>query len=250
MAKTLKVRQGEPADIKKSGIYGIVNLNDGRVYVGQAEHLWLRCEQHFRALRRGDHRNIRLQRAYHRDGEPLFKFFIIEFCDLAVIDKRETYWIAFHEKRYNVCLEGSSRRGVKASDESKAKMSAARKGKVPHQLMTADVRKRAAATYKERWHEIHPEKQSEETIAKRSASLKAKWAVTPKKIPSDETRKRMSESAKNRIVHGNTKYSNELISLIVNDARSVVELISDYGISRTHIYRIKSGVARKDAVHA
>ena len=238
------------ADIKKSGIYGIVNLNDGRVYVGQAEHLWLRCEQHFRALRRGDHRNLRLQRAYHRDGEPLFKFFIIEFCDLAVIDKRESYWIAVHEKRYNVCLEGSSRRGVKASDESRAKMSAAKKGKTPHHLMTPESRKKAVATYTARWHEIHPNKQSAETIAKRSATQKARWAITPKKKMSDEAKKKMSESAKNRTVHGNTKYSNELISLIANDARSLVELASYYGVSKTHIYRIKSGVARKDAVHA
>lgn len=238
------------ADIKKSGIYGIVNLNDGRVYVGQAANIWLRCNQHFNSLRRGDHRNLRLQRAYERDGEASFLFFIIEFCDTTDIDAKETSWISFHSKRYNICLEGTSRRGIRASDESKAKMSAAKKGKTPHHLMTPESRKKAVATYTARWHEIHPNKQSAETIAKRSATQKARWAITPKKKMSDEAKKKMSESAKNRTVNGNTKYSNELISLIANDARSLVELASCYGVSKTHIYRIKSGVARKDAVHA
>lgn len=235
---------------RKAGIYGIVNLNDGRVYVGQAQHIWLRCEQHFRAFRRGDHRNPRLQRAYIRDGESAFRFFIIEFCDMHVIDERETFWIAQHDKKYNVCLEGSSRRGVKASDEARSNMSAAKKGKKPIHLMTPESRKKAAATYKARWHEIHPEKQSAESTAKRIASLKARWAVTPKKKMSDEAKAKMSESAKKRLVHGNTRYSKEIILSIMNDSRGIIELSNEYGVSKTHVHRIKNGMARKDVSHA
>ena len=210
---------------RKAGIYGIVNLNDGRVYVGQAQHIWLRCEQHFRAFRRGDHRNPRLQRAYNRDGESAFRFFIIEFCDMHVIDERETFWIAQHDKKYNVCLEGSSRRGVKASDEARSNMSAAKKGKKPLHLMTPESRKRAAATYKARWHEIHPAKQTPETIAKRVASQKARWAIKQKtnaRIPADV-----------------------VLEIFNSVGKTYKSMAKEFGVSIGMAWRIKNGLSRK-----
>ena len=213
------------ADLKKSGIYGIVNLNDGRVYVGQAANIWLRCNQHFNSLRRGDHRNLRLQRAYERDGEASFLFFIIEFCDTTNIDAKETSWISFHGKRYNICLEGTSRRGVRASDESKAKMSAAKKGKTPHHLMTPESRKKAVATYTARWHEIHPNKQSAETIAKRSATQKARWAIHQKtnvKIPADV-----------------------VLSIFNSTGKPYSQLAEEFGVSIGMAWRIKNGLSRR-----
>jgi len=210
---------------RKAGIYGIVNLNDGRVYVGQAQHIWLRCEQHFRAFRRGDHRNPRLQRAYNRDGESAFRFFIIEFCDMHVIDERETFWIAQHDKKYNVCLEGSSRRGVKASDEARSNMSAAKKGKKPIHLMTPESRKKAAATYKARWHEIHPEKQSAESVAKRVASLKARWAIKQKttaRIPADV-----------------------VLEIFNSVGKTYKSMAKEFGVSIGMAWRIKNGLSRK-----
>ena len=210
---------------RKAGIYGIVNLNDGRVYVGQAQHIWLRCEQHFRAFRRGDHRNPRLQRAYNRDGESAFRFFIIEFCDMHVIDARETFWIAQHDKKYNVCLEGSSRRGVKASDEARSNMSAAKKGKKPLHLMTPESRKRAAATYKARWHEIHPAKQTPETIAKRVASQKARWAIKQKtnaRIPADV-----------------------VLEIFNSVGKTYKSMAKEFGVSIGMAWRIKNGLSRK-----
>jgi group I intron endonuclease len=182
-----------------AGIYMIRNASDGRVYVGQSFDLEKREKQHFRALRRGDHKNLRLQRAFLRDGEVSLLFSVLEYCPVEQLTEREQHWIDAHSYVYNICPAGGSSLGVKRSDETRKKCSDAKKGKKPPHLFTDEVRSKAHATYKARWHEIHgTDGQSAETIAKRSASQKERWAKTPKKPFSEESRKKMSESAKNR----------------------------------------------------
>lgn len=185
----------------ESGIYMIRNLRDGKVYVGQAANIAMRRMQHIRALRRGDHKNIRMQRAFNRDGESAFDFSVIEWCGIEQLTEREQFWIDAHSYIYNICPAGGSSLGVKRSDETKAKQSALKKNASVAHLMTPEARAKAAKTHKERWHKIHG-KQSPETIAKRSASLKARWAVTPKKLPSAEGRARMSAAALARKSNG------------------------------------------------
>lgn len=177
----------------------IRNIADGRVYIGQAANLAMRRMQHLRALRRGDHGNRRLQRAFIRDGETAFDFSVIEFCASDRLTEREQFWIDAHSYVYNICPAGGSSLGVKRSIETRAKQSALKKNASMAHLMTPEVREKAAKTHKQRWVEIHGAKQSVETVEKRSASLKARWALIPKKPPSAETRAKMSASAKMRI---------------------------------------------------
>ena len=73
-----------------SGIYHIVNTNNGRAYVGSAVHLVNRWATHRRDLRKGDHRNSYLQRAWLKHGEEAFKFEVVEHVsDLADLIVRE-----------------------------------------------------------------------------------------------------------------------------------------------------------------
>lgn len=226
--------------MKKSGIYGIVNTNDGRTYVGQAIDIWKRCGQHFASLKRGDHPNIRMQRAFIRDGAESFRFFIIAFCGLESLDDKESEWIAFHKVRYNICDIGCSRRGVTASDETRKKLSDAKKGKQPLHLMTKESRAKAAETHSKVWHLVHDSKQPESVIRKRTESQKARWAVTPKKKMSDIAKQRMSESAKNREIHGNTKITKDVVQEIRNSTMTGRALSKLFSISPSQVSRIRN----------
>jgi len=175
----------------------IRNTLDGKVYVGQAADIALRKSQHLRALRRGDHRNIRMQRAFVRDGETAFEFSTIEECSTEQLTEREQFWIDAHSYIYNICPAGGSSLGVKRSAETRAKISAAKIGKTPAP-MSIEARARSVATRTARWAATPKAKESAEAGKRRGESLRARWAVNPKKPPSAEGRLRMSESAKKR----------------------------------------------------
>ena len=188
------------AQDKGSGIYMIRNRLDGRVYVGQAANLGLRQMQHVRALRRGDHRNIRMQRAYERDGEAAFGFFVLERCAPEKLTEREQFWIDAHSYVYNICPAAGSSLGVKRSAETRAKLSAAKTGKKTGPRSREAVEK-ALATRAARWAITPKSPGSPEACARRAAAQRARWAAIPKKKMSAEARERMSQSAKNRAIN-------------------------------------------------
>jgi len=60
------------------GIYWIRNIVDGKRYIGSAGNLKEGLKERRRALKRGKHGNIRLQRAWKKHGEGSFVFEIVE----------------------------------------------------------------------------------------------------------------------------------------------------------------------------
>lgn len=138
------------------GIYRIVNLVNGKAYIGQTkEKFQRRYWLHRWELRKGKHDNKHLQRAWDKYGEENFVFEIVEVLPLEEIDDREKYWIDWQRKQKEGCYsiqdggqpenlndyispeirkrQGELNRkrmlGSKLSDETKAKMSKTRKGK-------------------------------------------------------------------------------------------------------------------------
>lgn len=176
-----------------TGIYKIVNLIDGKVYVGQAINLEKRRKQHFKDLRGGYHRNLRMQRAFTRDGEANFRFEVIEECSAEMLTACEQYWLDFFDTRYNICPAAESNRGMKWSDESRKKQSEIKKAVDQPWLQTPESRKKASETRRKngkKW------KMSPEQKAAHSAALKARFALKPKAKMSDESKARMAASKK------------------------------------------------------
>jgi len=108
-------------------IYIIVNLNNGKAYVGQSYDPIKRLGGHFNGARRGsDHP---FYRAIRKHGEDRFEMFILESClDMKITDEREKFWInglrvRSRDHGYNL-VEGG--RGV--SDLHRKKLSEALKG--------------------------------------------------------------------------------------------------------------------------
>jgi group I intron endonuclease len=121
--------------MQTSGIYLITNMVNGKRYVGKAARLKARQRFHRRALIRGTHTNPHLQRAWNAFGEASFSFSVLEYCERSMLVERECWWINAldlrnSEKGYNILHPVTGRLGMKSSPQTKAKISAANKGRI------------------------------------------------------------------------------------------------------------------------
>ncbi len=64
----------------KSGIYHIVCVETGRIYVGRSENLEARWEQHWKMLLDGRHHNKGLQATFNQNGGGLLSFRVRDYC--------------------------------------------------------------------------------------------------------------------------------------------------------------------------
>lgn len=85
----------------KSGIYKIVCLPTGKVYIGQSKDVRSRFKYHLYDLKRGKHGNPYFMRAYEKYGKNAFQFEVLEYCEIEKLDEREIYYIA----TYRSCEE-------------------------------------------------------------------------------------------------------------------------------------------------
>jgi group I intron endonuclease len=135
-------------------IYQILNTVSGKSYIGSAEHVVRRFNAHISLLRRSKHQNHRLQDSWNKYGEAHFRFIIIEIVpDDGDLIAREnaafnrllpSYNIngdaslnPMHKRKHkpeSIALMRQNRKGKGShhrplSEEAKAKLSAAHKGK-------------------------------------------------------------------------------------------------------------------------
>ncbi len=148
-----------------SGIYIIRNLKNGKFYIGQSQNIRERWAEHKRTLNKNIHKNKHLQAAWNKYGAKVFKFLVLEYCDISKLDEREQVQLDAHAQSdncYNIAIDAKApMRGQKLSAETKARMSARLKG---HAVSNETRRK----------------------IAEKSRNI------------SDETRQRMSNTQSNR----------------------------------------------------
>ena len=110
-------------EYKYSGIYIITNTINDKVYVGQAQDLYIRTKHHI-----SDERNPLLKKAFKKYGLDKFTIDVLEQCETDKLDEREQYWMDYYEvtnrdKGYNICPIAGSTRGVKKSQEERKQMS-------------------------------------------------------------------------------------------------------------------------------
>ena len=106
------------------GIYGIKNLQNNKVYVGQTGESFQRRFWHHRwKLKDNTHDNYHLQAAWNKYGEDSFEFFIIEIVnDIDCLDDLEIKYIQLYQEQklsYNILGGGGGRRGTPMSDHAK-----------------------------------------------------------------------------------------------------------------------------------
>lgn len=157
-------------DNQRSGIYAIVNIKNGKFYIGSAVQLKRRKTNHLWHLKNDSHQNEYLQRSWNKYGDSYFVFKVVEYCDIDALIIREQFYINEFVNTnilYNICNVAGSPLGRICTDETKKKISIANSNP------------------------------SEETRAKRSFALKGNKNCLGKRIPA-EVRLKMSLASKGK----------------------------------------------------
>jgi group I intron endonuclease len=148
--------------LRGSGIYWIRNKNNGKFYIGSAADIKRRWWNHRSLLRRGEHDNVHLQRAWAKHGEAAFEFAVIEDVPVNQLLTVEQWYLDNTR-----CLEDSygynlniSADGSKHSEETKKKIGDANRG-----------RKRSEATLKKMSASWTPERRAKVGEALRLRNL-------------------------------------------------------------------------------
>lgn len=114
----------------KSGIYFIKCLSTDKYYIGQTNNIDKRLCGHRSDLKCGRHHNILLQRAYDKYGKDAFEFGVLKRCLISELDTNEREFIDIFNSMINgFNIENGGNANKTLSDESKLKMSIAKKGK-------------------------------------------------------------------------------------------------------------------------
>lgn len=122
--------------MKVSGIYKIINKINGKYYVGSSNNISHRWYTHRSYLRKNNHVNEYLQRAWNKYGEYNFEFVIVE--EVEYISKNflleiENRYLDVAEKEYNSCYNlkfNGWQDKVKSKDKISKKQSFQPKDKV------------------------------------------------------------------------------------------------------------------------
>lgn len=155
-----------------TGIYQIKNTKSNKVYVGSSSHIQKRWTRHVRDLRYKRHHSIYLQRAWDSGDSSDFELSILEVVlDPEVLIEKEQYWMDalnsyIPEFGYNMEKNAGKRRDYTITEETRAKMSASRKGR-PAYNMTDEIREKIRQSNTGK-------KQSSETVQKRVNKTKGR----------------------------------------------------------------------------
>lgn len=112
------------------GIYQIVNIVNGKKYIGSTVKFKQRWYRHKMMLKNGSHHAKQLQNSWNKHGENAFKFEILLTCKREELIEHEQAFIDKYKPEYNICPIAQSSRGRITTDETKEKLAAIRRGYV------------------------------------------------------------------------------------------------------------------------
>jgi len=109
----------------KTGVYCLVNLINGNIYIGSSANLSGRMRNYLNNtfLKSKQNNNMPIVKALLKYGQDNFAVLIVEYVDIENLSKRETYYITHLLPYYNVLKEGYSSVGYKHTDAVKQMLS-------------------------------------------------------------------------------------------------------------------------------
>lgn len=115
----------------RSGVYCILNLVNGKHYIGSSMNVSERIKCHTKLLMRGSHHSKKLQNSWNVHGFENFRFDILEFAPVSLLQEREQFFIDNTIPFYNIYRSAYTPRGHKHSDETRAKFREAQSRRSP-----------------------------------------------------------------------------------------------------------------------
>lgn len=108
----------------KIGVYMLMNLVNGKRYVGSSKNLYNRLSEHKHLLKHNRSHNAHLQAAWNKYGEDNFIYNVLEICNTEEEQyKREQYYIDTIKPEYNLSLEVIANIGREVTEETRQKIS-------------------------------------------------------------------------------------------------------------------------------
>lgn len=110
-----------------TGVYMILHRSSGKIYIGSSLDIETRWKYH-----RGAYGSQVFHRAIRKHGVDAFDWILLEECNEAVLIEREQYHLddrqPFGDRGYNIRRIADRNSGVVLSEETKKRMSEARRG--------------------------------------------------------------------------------------------------------------------------
>lgn len=218
----------------KSVTYVIKCIPTCQMYVGSTGigfNQRLQC--HVGLLRRGTHYNVNLQNAWNEYGEDAFLFIAVEELEKTLRIPAEQSLLDFYWNSrllFNISPTAGSPLGIKQSDETKAKKSAANKGQNKGGTLPESTRKKIGDAHRGR-------KRSEETRRRISESNTGKRH-------SIESRRKMSETKRKKSGLFTPEQIYEIgVRYIPGDSvHGLSAMAREFNVSTCAIWRILKGI--------
>lgn len=209
-----------------SGVYGIFSKIDDRVYIGSAKNFKKRKKDHFDKLKSNCHGNKYLQNFVSKYGIENIDFKVLATCPSEYCIKLEQWFLNQYSNKFNIRLIAESNYGLKASEETKQKMSIKQKQRSKEII---DNNKNRIV--------------SEETKSKMSEAGKNKVFTAEHKqnlkLAAQKRSKELSQKHKGDN-NPSAKLDWDKVNYIRTSEKSVKDLALELNVSITTIYKIKN----------
>lgn len=218
----------------KSVVYSITSVINNKKYIGSAVNYNVRRVRHLSNLRCNRHHSSHLQNSFNKYGETNFVFDILEIVDdISVLIETEQKWIDDIKPEFNMTLIAglNSHLGLKRSEETKQKMSEVRIGMKFTQEHKNNISKSKKGV------SINGTNMNKDKIGKSlSTEQKNKIKLSNQgKIVSEETKKKISETLKNKVLVSAVAIRVEKYSLddkLISEYKSIKDAEIDNGYGR------------------
>ena len=117
---------------EKTGVYCLVNLTNGHIYIGSSINLAVRMRNYLNTtfLKNKRNKNLPIIQALLKYGQENFAVLIVEYVDVEILAIRETHYITQLLPYYNVLKQGYSSLGYKHTEETKKMLTELAKNRV------------------------------------------------------------------------------------------------------------------------
>jgi group I intron endonuclease len=115
----------------RAGVYEIVNIVNGKRYIGSSVNASGRMRGHERNLQLCRYGNSHFQHAWNKHGEENFIFRVLLYCNVEMLLVYEQMCLDRFKPEYNICSRAGNTIGYVHGEAARQKMSAARKGISP-----------------------------------------------------------------------------------------------------------------------